>query len=72
MMMRGMQERLRGCVSIWCEVFDTLNCLKSFETNANGNDAHKGGGGVAYENGKERSLTADEMLEEINMPDVEY
>lgn len=43
-----------------------------FETNANGNDVHKGGGGVAYENGKERSLTADEMLEEINMPDVEY
>lgn len=39
---------------------------------ADGNDVRQGGGGVAYENGKERSLTADEMLEEINMPDVEY
>ena len=39
---------------------------------ADGNDVSQEGGGVAYENGKERPLTADEMLEEINMPDVEY
>ena len=39
---------------------------------ADGNDVHQGGGGVAYENGTERPLTADELLEEINMPDVEY
>lgn len=39
---------------------------------ADGNDVSQGGGGIAYENGKERPLTADEMLEEINMPDVEY
>ncbi len=30
------------------------------------------GGGVAYENGKERPLTADELLEEINSPEVIY
>ena len=28
--------------------------------------------GVAYENGTERPLTADELLDEINMPEVEY
>lgn len=37
-----------------------------------GNDVQRGGGGIAYENGKERPLTADELLEQINMPDVEY
>ena len=40
--------------------------------NADGNDVHQGGGGVAIEDGAERPLTADELLEEINMPDVEY
>ena len=39
---------------------------------ADGNDVHQGGGGVAIEDGVERPLTADELLEEINMPDVEY
>lgn len=39
---------------------------------AEGNDVHEGGGGIAYENGKERPLTADELLEQRNMPDVEY
>lgn len=39
-----------------------------------GNDIRQGGGGVAYENGTERPLTADELLEEINAPkpEVEY
>ena len=37
-----------------------------------GNDVSQGGGGVAYENGTERPLTADELLDEINMPEVEY
>lgn len=39
---------------------------------ADGNDVHQGGVGVAFENGVERPLTADELLEEINMPDAEY
>ena len=39
---------------------------------ADGNDVSQGGGGVAYENGTERPLTADELLDEINMPEVEY
>ena len=39
---------------------------------ANGNDVHQSGGGVAFENGVERPLTADELLEEISMPDVVY
>ena len=38
---------------------------------ANGNDVHQSGG-VAFENGVERPLTADELLEEISMPDVVY
>ena len=39
---------------------------------ADGNDVHQGGGGVAFENGTERPLTDEELLEELNMPDVEY
>ena len=39
---------------------------------ADGNDVSQGCGGVAYENGTERPLTADELLDEINMPEVEY
>lgn len=39
---------------------------------ADGNEVNRGGGGVAYENGTERPLTAEELLEEINMPEVEY
>ena len=39
---------------------------------ADGNDVYQGGVGVAFENGVERPLTADELLEEINMPDAEY
>lgn len=37
----------------------------------NGNDVSQGGGGIAYENGTERPMTADELLDEINMPEVE-
>lgn len=39
---------------------------------ADGNDVYQGGGGVAIENGEERPLTDEELLEELNMPDVEY
>lgn len=39
---------------------------------ADGNEVNRGGGGIAYENGTERPLTAEELLEEINMPEVEY
>ena len=39
---------------------------------ADGNDVHQSGGGVAYENGTERPLTDEELLEELSMPDVEY
>ena len=39
---------------------------------ADGKDVHREGGGVAYENGTERPLTAEELLEEMNMPEVEY
>lgn len=45
----------------------TLHCK-----DADGNEVTRGGGGVAYENGTERPLTADELLEEINVPEVEY
>ena len=37
-----------------------------------GNDVQRGGGGIAYENGVERPLTADELLEQMMMPEVEY
>lgn len=39
---------------------------------ADGNVVQQSGGGVAYEHGKERPLTEDEMLDGINMPEVEY
>lgn len=39
----------------------------------NGKNEQMGGGGVAFnEDGSERPLTEDELLENINAPDVEY
>ena len=39
----------------------------------NGEAVHRGGGGVAIEDdGPERSLTEEELMEEINSPEVEY
>ena len=39
----------------------------------NGEAVHRGGGGVAIEDdGTERSLTEEELMEEINSPEVEY
>lgn len=44
----------------------------SYQT-AEGDEKERGGGGIAYErDGSERPLTADELLEELNMPEVEY
>lgn len=39
---------------------------------ADGKNVHRGGGGIAYENGVERPLTDEELLEELSLPDVEY
>ena len=39
---------------------------------AEGNDVQQGGGGIAYENGVERPLTDEELLEQFRMPEVEY
>lgn len=40
---------------------------------ADGNDVQRSGGGIAYEaDGTERPLTEDELLEEINSPEVSY
>ena len=39
---------------------------------ADGNIAKRGVGGIAYENGKERPLTDEELLEHLRMPEVEY
>ena len=42
-------------------------------TDKDGNEKEFGGGGVAYEwNGTERPLTEEEIMEEMNAPDVEY
>lgn len=39
----------------------------------NGEAVHRGGGGVAIEDdGTERLLTEEELMEDINMPEVEY
>lgn len=39
----------------------------------NGNIVEQGGGGVAFDaDGTERPLTEDEIMEQINMPEVEY
>ncbi len=40
---------------------------------AQGNSHERGGGGVAYEpDGSERPLTEEELMEQLNMPEVEY
>lgn len=40
---------------------------------ANGNDMERGGGGIAYEkDGTERPLTEEELMEQLNAPDVIY
>ena len=37
------------------------------------NSKHQGGGGVAFdENGNERPMTEDELLQELTAPDVQY
>lgn len=42
-------------------------------TDKDGNEKEFGGGGVAYDwNGTERPLTEEEIMEEMNAPDVEY
>lgn len=39
----------------------------------NGNEVEQGGGGVAFDaDGTERPLTEEEIMEQINMPEVEY
>ena len=55
---------IQRIVQVWIYTLDYKD--------ADGNDVSQGGGGVAYENGTERPLTADELLDEINMPEVEY
>ena len=40
---------------------------------AEGDEKERSGGGIAYErDGSERPLTEDELLEELNGPEVEY
>lgn len=41
-------------------------------TDSQGNVTEQGGGGVAFENGQERPLTAEELVDELNAPDVQY
>lgn len=53
--------------------FDSNGSYTGKYTDKDGNEKEFGGGGVAYEwNGKERPLTEEEIIEEINAPDVEY
>lgn len=42
-------------------------------TDENGEEVERSGGGIAMdEDGNERPLTQEELLEELNMPEVEY
>ena len=42
-------------------------------SNENGKEVEQGGGGVAFDaDGTERPLTEEEIMEQINMPEVEY
>lgn len=41
-------------------------------TDSQGEVHEGGGGGVAYENGTERPLTDEELISEMNSPEVEY
>lgn len=53
--------------------FDSNGSYTGTYTDKDGNEKEIGGGGVAYEwNGKERPLTEEELMEEMNGPDVEY
>ena len=40
--------------------------------NEDGPTSHRAGGGVAYDNGTERPLTEEELLDELDSPEVEY
>ena len=40
--------------------------------NEDGTTSHRAGGGVAYDNGTERPLTEEELLDELDSPEVEY
>ena len=40
--------------------------------NGDGTTSHRAGGGVAYDNGTERPLTEEELLDELDSPEVEY
>ena len=53
--------------------FDSNGSYTGTYTDKDGNEKEIGGGGVAYEwNGKERPLTEEELMEEMNGPDAEY
>ncbi|MEM1484008.1 hypothetical protein V6615_03900 [Oscillospiraceae bacterium PP1C4] len=53
--------------------FDGNGNYKMDYIDGEGGSKHQGGGGVAFdENGNERPLTEDELLEEITAPDVQY
>lgn len=53
--------------------FDSDGSYTGRYTDKDGKEKEIGGGGVAYEwNGTERPLTEEELIEEMNSPDVEY
>lgn len=53
--------------------FDSDGSYTGTYTDKDGNEKEIGGGGIAYEwNGTERPLTEEELMEEMNAPDVEY
>lgn len=53
--------------------FDGKGSYNLDYTDDKGNSKHQGGGGVAFdENGNERPVTQDELLQELTAPDVQY
>ncbi len=53
--------------------FDGSGTYDMNYTDPDGNIQHQGGGGVAFEDdGSERPLTEEELMEHLNMPDVRY
>ena len=70
---RTMQVWIHGDQTEVTVSFDGKGNYSAEYTDADGNVQHQGGGGVAFdENGNERPLSEEELMEEMNAPKVEY
>lgn len=69
---RKIQVWIRGELTDVQFNYDPDGTYQLSYTGENGEQKELGGGGVAYENGKERPATMEELMDELNAPNVEY